>query len=304
MEFFPSTCHLSQSGSRDDLTGLWNVQYFADVWWDARALIRIPCNSKAAPCILASPSPRVEQLPAILFISRSRIPFLPSRYVTAVGTIRSRFPGRPVSRLDAIRSGPRWWRKGRFFCASFAQNLGEHSFAEEAKVEANYREASREGGLMRSPMTGHICSPSPAPFLLPRRWRFHVGVKEHRPLRKFYHRYARLRPSPLPSSPSFLSISLLSDSPGSFLLSIGTSSFFSHGPVQYGTSWDPKRSERWPSAVVTVIPQKDSDARLPCSRLSSLASESALLFLSLSCSLLSRPPHDDANRQSMSENFR
>lgn len=106
MEFFPSTCHLSQSGSRDDLTGLWNVQYFADVWWDARALIRIPCNSKAAPCILASPSPRVEQLPAILFISRSRIPFLPSRYVTAVGTIRSRFPGRPVSRLDAIRSSP------------------------------------------------------------------------------------------------------------------------------------------------------------------------------------------------------
>jgi len=34
---------------------------------------------------------------------------------------------------------------------------GEHSFAEEAKV-ANYRVASREGGLMRSPMTGHIQS--------------------------------------------------------------------------------------------------------------------------------------------------
>jgi len=32
---------------------------------------------------------------------------------------------------------------------------GEHSFAEEAKV-ANYRVASREGDLMRSPMTGHI----------------------------------------------------------------------------------------------------------------------------------------------------
>jgi len=44
---------------------------------------------------------------------------------------------------------------------------GEHSFAEEAKV-ANYREASREGGLMRrSPMTDHIRSP-PFCFCPPR----------------------------------------------------------------------------------------------------------------------------------------
>lgn len=35
-----------------------------------------------------------------------------------------------------------------------------------------------------------------------------------------------------------------SSAPFFFLLSIGTPSFFSHGPVQYGTSWDPKRDQR------------------------------------------------------------
>ncbi|KAL2733351.1 hypothetical protein V1477_014319 [Vespula maculifrons] len=43
-------------------------------------------------------------------------------------------------------------------CGVLRAKPGEHSFAEEAKV-ANYREASREGGLMRSTMTGHIQSP-------------------------------------------------------------------------------------------------------------------------------------------------
>lgn len=51
----------------------------------------------------------------------------------------------------------------RFFFCVLRAKPGEHSFAEEAKV-ANYRETSREGGLMRrSPMTGHIRSPLFAP---------------------------------------------------------------------------------------------------------------------------------------------
>lgn len=203
------------------------------------------------------PSPRAEQLSAILFISMSRIAFRHSVSSVALchgrGTgRRSRFPARPVSlgttRSDPVRSAR---RGGRFFCASFAQNLGEHSFAEEAKVEANYRVASREGGLMLAiPYDGSYSVP-PSPLFAPAvddvGRRLHVGVKEYRPLRKFYHRYVRLclllslcllvsircpRAFVLKLSLSLFYRILL----GSLLLSIGASSFFSHGSVQYGTS--------------------------------------------------------------------
>lgn len=200
-----------------------NGTYFAD--GETRPQFGIPRGSKAAPCML--PSPRAEQLPAILFISMSRgIAFRhsvssPSRYVTAVLVSR---PERDRC-LSTIRSGPPRGSSAR----PSRKTWGEHSFAEEAKVEANYRVASREGGLMRSSMTGHIrCPPLPPFLLLPLTM---SGVKEHRPLRKFYHRYVRLSVSLSLSlrspvsirSPRAFSISFLPDSlRGSFLLSIET----------------------------------------------------------------------------------
>lgn len=157
---------------------------------------------------------------------------------------------RPVRlRRDPVRSGP-CGTIGVYIAARRALLLrvlrakpGEHSFAEEAKV-ANYRVASREGGLMRSPMTGHIRGPLFAPRLVDDVGRrFHVGVKEHRPLRKSHYRDAfvsrlsslrfhlALRPEPVSFFPPFSFHRILH---GSFLLLTGISSFFSHGSYSTG----------------------------------------------------------------------
>lgn len=109
------------------------------------------------------PSPRAEQLPRdIIYIdvpaacrSRSVIPFL--RRVTS-----RPFPGRERQRETAVSRDPRSdpVRFAVLLRVLRAKPGVEHSFAEEAKVEANYRAASREGGLMRSSMTGHIRCPN------------------------------------------------------------------------------------------------------------------------------------------------
>jgi len=133
---------------------------------DGEAAVGIPRGNKAAPCMSPEsparpPPPRhlalndypryyLYRCPASFRV----IPFLPPSYVTAARRARHRRRWRPL-RPPRVRC--------RRSCASSARVLcakpGEHSFAEEAKV-ANYREASREGGLMRrSPMTDHIRSP-------------------------------------------------------------------------------------------------------------------------------------------------
>lgn len=204
------------------------------------------------------PSLRVEQLPRnIIYIDaphRARVSsfrFFHQRYVTAVRPAVL-FPGdRPdpgPARSGPVRA-PLRHDLGGYIAARRALLLrvlrakpGEHSFAEEAKV-ANYRVASREGGLMRSPMTGHIRPPFCSCRWTMARRRFHVGVKEHRPLRKSHYRRARLRlssprlhpalrPEPISLFPplSFYRILL-----GSFLFLTGTSSFFSHGSYSTGS---------------------------------------------------------------------
>lgn len=232
------------------------------------------------------PSPRVEQLPRnIIYIDAphcarvSSFRFFHQHYVTAVPPFS--FPATDPVRLYLVRFGPVQSAcpccKERGCIARRALLLhvlrakpGEHSFAEEAKV-ANYRVASREGGLMQSPMTGHIQFPF---LLLPvddARRRFHVGVKEHRPLRKSHYQRVRLRLS----SPHFHPVfSVLKLSP-SLLLSASTGSssasfFFSSGHHRSSLTIrtvpnlvrSEERSDPGDRRVVTVIPQKDSNARL------------------------------------------
>lgn len=264
--------------------------------------IRIPRGSKTAPCMLPT-SPRLasNNYRAILFILMPRIAgvssfrFFHQRYVTAVRPFS--FPATDPVRLHAIRSGsvrsdPRALAAtiesvlrhgGRFFCASFAQNLV--SIPSRKRGEGRQLSSGEPRRRLNAiPYDGSYSAPFlPLPLDDAER-RFHIGVKEHRPLRKSHYRRVRLRLSspPFPLPPIFFLSFLLSPSTGAFLLLTGISSFFSHGSYSTGTSWDPRREIQGPGdrRVVTVIPQKDSDARLLS------LTRFAFLFSSLSLSLL------------------
>lgn len=107
---------------------------------------------------------------AILFILMLRIARAFRHSVSSPISVMSRLYGRSLSWRPTLRDPVRPSRHDRVYIAARRALLlrvlrakpGEHSFAEEAKV-ANYRVASREGGLMRSPMTGHIRGPLFAP---------------------------------------------------------------------------------------------------------------------------------------------
>lgn len=212
------------------------------------AAIRIPRGSKAAPCmLLTSPRLALNNYRAILFILMPRIARAFRHSVFSIN-VMSRLYGRPLSRrptrCDSTRSG----LDPVLLLRVLPAKPGEHSFAEEAKV-ANYRVAIREGGLMRSPMTGHI-----RPSFCSCRWT--MPGDDSTLASKSTDRCVN------PTTDAFVSVSHLfvfhPGSPSWIYLSLFSSLFLSDPPrllssshrniivllsrfVQYRTSWDPKR---------------------------------------------------------------
>lgn len=255
------------------------------------AAIRIPRGSKAAPCMLqTSPRLALNNYRAILFILMSCIARAFRHSVSSIN-VMSRLYG-PLSRRPTWCSSTRSGLGPVLLLRVLRAKPGEHSFAEEAKV-ANYRVASREGGLMRSPMTGHIRPPfCSCRWTMPGDDSTLASKSTDRCVNPTTDAFVSVSHLLVSTRLSVLNLSL------SFLLSPSTGSsstpfFFSPGyhrsSLTVRTVPDLVRSEERSDPgdrrVVTVIPQKDSDARL----LSSMRLSSSRSFPRFSSSLLLFP---------------